>query len=736
MKRKIAKCLLNFLVLNLFGLAPLLVAINFGSPDLFRIECSSGEPFQLLAASGRGQGGTLDFNRAANVEAEDGNIVACVSYPDGIGSGEYAYKLIGDRLNLKVQKVSLLKHTFIRLNISPAEFFARCSFEGECDVNVDDSGCCSFRADEAFTFITQGSDSFNGCSWGLTLDGIERKWHRRIIYLEFLLILVAFAFTFYSDCASAKKLAADSLFVAAGYSVFIGFLLPLQIYLSNRSTYTFPLLELLPDGVVAGVVVLVTVFLCLWALGLRFGRWPHLIATAFLVYEYFLTGPLLNGAPALNGGIAFFGTPELIGRDFLVLGSIMGVFIAGYHWIKDYLAWCIAAFAVMSGATVADAAMKPQHAGAETSTQRHGAAEIASCIRHSPKRNVIVICLDSVRGDIIAKLLREDDKLAALFPGFTLFANNVGMYPVTIYGMSGFMLGRYALEGEKPEAYMDKITGEESFIAPYLKDGVATWFLMGAPKHMFTNQLSNEAGQIRVERGSFHWRPDTIPPLSIVDTMRFKLTPFWYKGTMLSRTAMSASDSKTFKRESVLFPYIENAPIDEQLEATLQCYHTYGTHSPVNIDRDGNYINIVGNVDSALEDMSYYIIRRTGELLESFRSKGIYDNSFIVILADHGNIDSNHPVFGGKDILGYAVPLLMVKPIGNEAGLKISEVPTSHVRIHDMMIGAHHDELGENEIIETLKSGKRLFINQESYYTLSSKQFIDEVGNVVEQERK
>lgn len=733
MKRHLIRVLLNYLTINLFGLLPFLLALNLGTSDVLRVEFYSGTSVEVNAASERCDDGSYNFNRVAAIEEDNGRKIAKLSYPDGFPKREFALKFVGAKLDVKIHSIALIKNSFFKRVLDTKAFAEKCLSTANVELaDVDDGSVCISSVGNCIFATTDFSHQGWGY-WSLTMDGIEKKWHKRIPFLQLLLVVISVGFAFYRDNWTKRRNVKDSFVVAIGISAFVGVLLPLQIYLSNKATYTFPLFALLWDCCLLSILIFIVSWVSLYVMGRCFGRWPHVMTAAFLVYEYFLVGPLMAGAPSLNGGIAFFGTPELIYRDFAVLGAILVMFVIGYHWLKNRLIWCISAFLAMCCATVADSAINPAQGKSSSPREKHSVVEIARSIKHSPRRNIYVICLDSVRGDVAAKVIRENKDLLDSFKGFTLFSNNVGMYPVTIYGMPGFMLGRYANNGEKPEEYMDAIVGEESFISPYLKACIPTWFLMGTPRHMFTNQLndypqSSDTADDAIQAGGLHWRPDTIPPLTILEVIRFKLTPFWYKGTVLGKTGMAASDTKTFKRETVLFPFIENASVDETLDCTLQCYHTYGTHSPINIDRDGNYVTKGKDGDKALEDMTYFILKRTGELLGELKRKGVYDNSFIMLIADHGNIESSHPVFGRRDVLGYAVPLLMIKPIGFDLPYRESEVATSHIKVHDLMVSTFDKDLSDADVMQHLKVERRKFINQESYYKLSGEIEIDDSG--------
>ena len=93
-------------------------------------------------------------------------------------------------------------------------------------------------------------------------------------------------------------------------------------------------------------------------------------------------------------------------------------------------------------------------------------------------------------------------------------------------------------------------------------------------------------------------------------------------------------------------------------------------------------------------------------LFRSYKSRGIYDNSFILVVADHGN-----RVADRHDENGTAHPMLWVKPIKSVGELEHSHAKTSHDKIRNLMVTSIGRDLTKKECEEILTSPSRKYVN-------------------------
>lgn len=101
-----------------------------------------------------------------------------------------------------------------------------------------------------------------------------------------------------------------------------------------------------------------------------------------------------------------------------------------------------------------------------------------------------------------------------------------------------------------------------------------------------------------------------------------------------------------------------------------------------------------------------FVIGRLVSLLESLQEKGVYDSSLIIVYADHGAMPENAPP---HDVTPKAFPFLWVKPANDTHAFSFSPLPTSHAKIHDLVLSNFNRNLTNDEVTTLLFQGKRLF---------------------------
>ena len=105
---------------------------------------------------------------------------------------------------------------------------------------------------------------------------------------------------------------------------------------------------------------------------------------------------------------------------------------------------------------------------------------------------------------------------------------------------------------------------------------------------------------------------------------------------------------------------------DEEIELTQdKCFrfiHIEGGHVPFQYDEDVNIIE-----DGTYEDNLKACLTITGAYLDKLRESGVYDNSAIIVMADHGYENSMR-----------SNPILYVKGVGEKHELVVSDAPISY----------------------------------------------------------
>lgn len=546
---------------------------------------------------------------------------------------------------------------------------------------------------------------------------LTRRGCMAICAVEFLLWLVALIFSIFCKSREDGKRFVFSISTAALVSAFFTMVVPLQSFLANRALFEFPASDFAKEVVVAWAVLFIVLAVGLHLSRRPFGYFIHSVLIGFVVYEYLQCGVLAIGEPEINGEVFYYTNKSLAVRDTAVLCSIMVVFICGYRWLKPYLNWIVIGLFVMIAASLLDI-KRDSHCDVVSSPLSQGFCsklDVAQSTVHSGRRNVMMIILDSIGTEVSLDALAECPDLKEAFTGFVAFTNNIGVHDFTEPSVPAIMTGKLFDRGVDDDTsfhdYGFSALGEGSFLADYTAAGIPTSFLPGS--FMFGYSSTIASAKANDDKGPisgsvFDFRPDTTPPFTLFETARFRLMPFAAKYKTLLMTFVGTRSHSGVKNESALYPILAAAPVDMNLANNLEIFHTDGAHSPFNVDRDGNQTSVSREDWSGHLDKTIWVFKNLANLFDAYHRLGIYDNSFIVVTADHGWMSKIHKQ--DLDSLHVRAPtLLWVKPIGSNSVFSFSDEPTWHLNLKSLMLSAMENDLSVPEVKAILHSDDRIF---------------------------
>ena len=515
-----------------------------------------------------------------------------------------------------------------------------------------------------------------------------------------------------------------SVAVAAAVAAVVTVILPLQSFLGNESLYPFGIARLSIElGVVfaAATAALSAVFA---VVGRRFRGAAQWLAVAAAACAYLEAGPLSAGLPEINGAFA----PELAVAsrgvwDCFAWAALLAGGLAAARWLPGCAHIAAAALAVLALASLFDVkrdggASPAGSAGGGLSRGFEWQLDVVENFRLSRERNVLVFIQDSMPGNVSTDIVRSSPDLAAKFPGFVAFTNNVGMHDCTKRGLPGLMTGRYfdPLSSSKAE-YPMSIYGADSFLMPYVEAGAEVSFAPDFLPYGYTNARVEKRAKV-TGRQKHGWaallrRSKEVPYLSLFDVTVFRIAPYLAKAPFLyakiRHDPMFGQDESNFWYEHAMYPRLAAAGFT-QAKTVLGVFHTRGAHPPLVFDRDGRRLGTVGWGRKSLPDLVRNPLYNLARLMDTLREKGVYDRSLIVVVADHGvgiapHTPPHHPSESA---------ILWVKPEGASGPFAYSGTPTGYSRIAAFMRSSATGSPGAADAEAELHEDERLFRYQDA----------------------
>lgn len=288
----------------------------------------------------------------------------------------------------------------------------------------------------------------------------------------------------------------------------------------------------------------------------------------------------------------------------------------------------------------------------------------------SSNENFIILLLDALDANGWSEVAQNHPEYQDMLKDFTFYKNAVGMYSFTKHSIPLILSGEW-YENEEPfqeysaRAYLNSPLFEELREKSY-KLGLYEMDLILNDEgfYQFENILPNKKGvsswpafiRWQIQMTGFKYAPFDLKRFCFVKPDAFK------KLRIPPEESEVYTDSNKDFYESIL-----EEGISLTKEKCFRFIHISGAHVPFQYDENVNIISN-GTYESNVE-ASMTITR---EYLERLKESGVYDNSVIVIMADHGYCWKNQ-----KDTLHRQNPVLFIKGMEEEHDFQVSEAPIS-----------------------------------------------------------
>ena len=476
-----------------------------------------------------------------------------------------------------------------------------------------------------------------------------------------------------------KKLVSSLIF--SGFGLFtLLFFAPVEVYLGNPTDFRFSLDAAV--GVLAVTALLATVIFSLLAslLPVKVLKFVNLgiLGVTLCYYIQFL---LLNGEMITLDGNSLYLTRETkLINAFIWLGIFSAVFVAWfvfkklgkeklYITVTKYLA---VALAIMQLTGFFSLFLTYDRSVNETKSlyfSSEGRLEV------SEKNNVLYFIIDYCDGWIVDAALEEDPNLFSGLDGFTYYPDNVYTHARTFPAVPYLLTGEKYLNDIPFQSYIDNSFRDNRFLQKI--------DALGTDIRVYTEPLY--VGEYALPYVDNYRSKDTndLSDMKILQFVgeTFKVSAF--RGAPYAFKRFFAYNTDTVNFNSLVqdedYAPVTNDPefyntikttkisVNENYDSAFRFYHMYGSHPGATFNENMEYEPNVSLPRALRGDL--LIIK---EYVRQLKELGVYDETTIIITADHG------------DYYGYfARPqtcLLLVKEAGADSSqpAKTSQAQVSH----------------------------------------------------------
>lgn len=482
-----------------------------------------------------------------------------------------------------------------------------------------------------------------------------------------------------------------AVLAALGSTVFI--FAASQIWLGNADEFTTPLSVLIGAGVlVVGSVCLLGTGVSVLMSDRAARRAEFVIGTlallcwtqsTFLIWDY----GVLDGRPIPWG--------EMVSRGLIdsVLW-IVGLLIAFYCSIRVGQTIVKAAFVVaaIQAITLANLWIAVP---TETTTEAR-TADPKAMFEFSPGTNILHIVMDGFQSDIFADIVKSEQvpDIQQELEGFTFFKEHTGTFPYTQLTMPLIVSGSVYQNDVSVSEFTARVARGPNVLNAAIDAGLEV-------------DIAAQPSILSVYAQNRHTRTYTIPgnlhakqvdyfaedSLRLIDYSLFRVSPHFLRFLihqdelwLFQRFLAPGSypNLRYFSDIEFLRQGRSSMSVSREKPA-YKLFHLMISHRPTVGTPDCEFDGIKKTSRSTVTDQSVCGLKTVVAVLNRMKELGIYDDSLIVLMADHGawvgpkgygraNRDHDGP---NSSVAGLAVPLLAVKPPSAEGPLIVSEAPSN-----------------------------------------------------------
>lgn len=485
---------------------------------------------------------------------------------------------------------------------------------------------------------------------------------------------------------------------------------PLELYFNNQQEFWFDFYTLIPSLFCFFLILSIInlIFLCVLV---RLGKVYYTVGVSaefiIFIYLYIQGNFFVKNLPALDGSEidwASYKMDALLGIIVLiVIACVTVIFVRilkekicnylknGFLFVELVLAVTLITVAVTS-----DGLEKKQ---SYTVTQKN-------IFEMSTQENFLILLLDALDSETFFDVLSEHPEYFTEFSDFTYYPDTMAGYPYTTRSIPFILSGKWFENKEPFEDYLSDIYRNSEFLGELeetgYKLGLYEETLQGDESIYRFENVSNE------NKLSSRWQLAVKEmKLALFKYMPYFAKPLFYFDTKEFNSLKDSVDNEVpFTSDNLAF---YNALNTQELQLTNdKCFrfiHIEGAHVPFQYDEEMNVIEngtYKQNIEASMTIAKRY--------LEKLKEYNVYDNSVVIIMADHGYSTKYRQS-----------PLFMVKGRNEQKNsLSISNTPISYKDLlsiyHQLIIG----DKGE-DIVASHNESRRFL-----YYVYLAEEYMSE----------
>jgi hypothetical protein len=466
-----------------------------------------------------------------------------------------------------------------------------------------------------------------------------------------------------------------------------------ELTIKNAASLSFSLNEISKGTLLIGFITAVVLTIVLSVFKGRIYDILISFVLALLIGGY-LQGNFLNvGIGELNGdGVVWDKLyKEVIINLVIWLFIILLIFALRYFSKKTWrvIAMAIPALLILIQgiALISIYPVNPGSSGKDVTSGIEKVVTYDGLTELSKKNNVVVFILDRLDQRYLEDYIKDDPNALNPLDGFTMYTQNVGSYEQTFPSIAFMMSGKYYYADIPSDEYTREAYQNSDLFDDMHKAGmrVNLYATMGTD-FLNIEDLEGIADNITPIKVTYN-KKDALKKLLRLSAYRY--APHAMKASFY----ISTEDFDGVKHAEVgeQQPYISDDPkfysiikkdrlhISNENSGTFQFYHLNGPHVPYTMNANAEYDDS-GKVTRL--DQTKGSFRIVYEYIDQLKALGLYENTTIIITADHGysSTEDGHNLDPRAHLTSPELSALLVKPTGSSnTPLKLNDAAVAQL---------------------------------------------------------
>lgn len=449
---------------------------------------------------------------------------------------------------------------------------------------------------------------------------------------------------------------------------------PLELYFTNKDEFWFDMRILGPVLLKIFLVMLVlsiAVLAILWLIHRRVYQVALVVYFVGFICTYIQGNFLVSNLPAMDGTApqweSYTGEHIKTIVVWIVVAVAAALAVKFVHMKKMYVVIGLVSgcMTLMLGVTllslcISNNGLEQKNASNLTITKKDE-------FEMSTNKNFVILLLDAVDGKEFNNIIEDDSELKSVFNDFTFYKNTMGTYPFTKHAIPYIISGEYYENERLFNEYMSEAYSQSPLLTRLKKDSYQYGIYEDeyAPaddsiadfdntdKSIGTVTSELDFAKLEIKLAAFKYAP-----YSVKERCYFLMSEFQSVRQAPEGQEIFTSSNKDF------YDDLNSQPITLSDQNCFRFIHVEGGHVPFQYDE-----NVVEDGDGTYEGNVRASVTIAKTYLEKLKEASVYDNTVIIVMADHG--------YNYADTEGRQNPILLMKGVDEHHYYQVSNAPVS-----------------------------------------------------------